>query len=97
MLNEAGHVEMIDSANQTNDTNTSEPKPPPVFITGIKQITSLINLLNDLAPGKYIVRNDTIKVQPTTRKEYSIIIKALQENKTECHTFQKQAELFIWY
>lgn len=65
-------VETIDTGYHTNNTITDGSKSPPIFISGVKQITIVINLLNDLKPGKYTVKalhNEDLKVQPMTGKE----------------------------
>jgi hypothetical protein len=40
-----------DSPNQSTD-----PKPPPIFISGVANIKHLIELLNALAPNKYLLK-----------------------------------------
>jgi hypothetical protein len=36
---------------------STEPKPPPIFISGVKNIKPLIELGNEIARGKYLVKN----------------------------------------
>lgn len=95
-LNEGEGSEAAVTENHTH--NITEPKPPPIFVAGVKRITPLIELLNEITPGKYTVKalhNDEVKIQPTTGKEYSTIIKALEEKQTEFHTYQpKQSKPF---
>ena len=43
-------------------------KSPPIFISGVVNIKPLIDLLNVIAPDKYVVKtlpNDQVRVQPT--------------------------------
>jgi hypothetical protein len=47
---------------------STEPKLPPIFISGITNIKPLIELLNTIAKDKYLVKtlyNDQVIVQPT--------------------------------
>jgi hypothetical protein len=57
-------------------TERTDPKPPPTFISGVRNIKPLIELLNDLAPNKYLVKtlpHDQVKVQPTESSVYTIL------------------------
>jgi hypothetical protein len=66
-----------DSPNQSTD-----PKPPPIFISGVTNIKPLIELPNALAPNKYLVKTlsyTQVRVQPTESTVYTAIIKALME------------------
>lgn len=95
-LNDAGDPDTVSTEKQSNDYR--DPKPPPIFVAGVKQITPLMKLLNEIVPDKYTIKalhNDEVKIQSTTGKEYSAIIKALEEKQTEYHTYQcKQAKPF---
>ena len=67
----------------------ADPKPPPIFISGVANIKPLIELLNVIAPNKYLVKtlpNGQVWVQPTESPIYTTIIKALMEKNTEFHT-----------
>jgi hypothetical protein len=47
---------------------STEPKPPPIFISGVTNIKPLIEVLNTLSKDKYLVKtlyNDQVRVQPT--------------------------------
>ena len=70
-------------------------KPPPIFISGVVNIKPLIDLLNVIAPDKYVVKtlpNDQVRVQPTESPIYTSIIKALMEKNTEFHTFKPRQD-----
>lgn len=78
------------SSNQSSQ-ETREPKPPPIFITGVKNIKPLIELLQEIAENKYAIKtlsNDQVKVQPTEAATYTTIIKALMDRNTEFHTYK---------
>ena len=95
-LDDNGDLQSEGTENQTN--NPDEPKPPPIFVAGVKQINPLIDLLNTIVPDKYAIKalhNDEVRIQPSTGKDYTSIIKALKEKDTEFHTYQsKQSRPF---
>jgi hypothetical protein len=35
---------------------STDPKPPPIFISGVKNIKALVDLLNAIAKDKYLVK-----------------------------------------
>ena len=80
------------------NAQTREPKPPPIFISGVKNIKPLTDLLGELAQGQYTLKtlsNVQVKVQPLEGAAYTSIIKALTDKKTEFHTYKpKQDKAF---
>jgi hypothetical protein len=65
------------------------PKPPPSYITDFKNISSFIQLQEQIANQQYEIKalaDNQVKVQPKTSESYRTIIKALAEKRTECHT-----------
>jgi len=73
----------------------ADPKPPPIFISGVANIKPLIELLNVIAPNKYLVKtlpNGQVWVQPTESPIYTTIIKALMEKNTEFHTYKSRQD-----
>jgi hypothetical protein len=55
-------------------TQHTDPKPPPIFVSRVANIKSLIELLNDIAPNKYLVKtlsNEQVRVQPTESSIYT--------------------------
>jgi hypothetical protein len=69
----------------------TDPKPPPIFISGVVTIQPLIELLSGIAPNKYLVKtlsNEQVRVQPTESTVYTTIIKALIDKNTEFHTYK---------
>ena len=76
-------------------TQLTDPKPPPIFISGVTNIKPLIELLNELAPNKYFVKtlsHDQVKVQPTESSVHTVIIKALMDRNTEFHTYKPRQD-----
>jgi hypothetical protein len=59
-----------------------EPKPSPIFISGVKNIKPLVELLY----------NSQVKVQPLESLTYTTITKALIEKQTEFHTYKPRNE-----
>jgi hypothetical protein len=61
------------------------PKPPPICIPDVTNISPLIRLLEQTAKQQYEVKalaHNQVKVQPKTSESYTIIIKALTEKRT---------------
>jgi hypothetical protein len=70
---------------------STEPKPPPIFIAGVTNIKPLMALLNTIAKDKYLVKTlykDQVRVQPTESSVYTTIVKALIDKNTEFHTYK---------
>jgi hypothetical protein len=77
------------------NTHNTAPKPPPIFISGVTNIKPLIELLNTLAPNKYLIKTlpqDQLKVQPMESSDYTNIIKALMDRNTEFHTYKPRQD-----
>jgi hypothetical protein len=71
------------------------PKPPPIYITDVKNISPLIQLLEQIAKQQYEIKALTInqvKVQSKTSESYRIIIKALAEKRMKFHTYKLKEE-----
>jgi len=69
--------------------------PPPIFICGVVNIKPFIDLLNDIASDKYLMktlRNAQVRVQHTEGPIYTTIIKALMEKNTEFHTYKPRQD-----
>jgi hypothetical protein len=74
---------------------STEPKPPSIFISGVTNIKPLIELLNEIAADKYLVKtlyNDQVTVQPAESSVYTTVVKALMEKYTEFHTYKPRQE-----
>lgn len=79
----------------TADIAKKEPKPPPIFVSGVKNIKPLIQLLDELAKDNYTtktLRHDQVKIQPLKSDVYSTILKALMEKNTEFHTYKPKKD-----
>jgi hypothetical protein len=77
------------------EKQSAEPKPPPIFISGLKNIKPLIELLNTIAKDKYLVKtlyNNQVTVQPTESSVYTTIVKALIDKNTEFHTYKPRQD-----
>ena len=74
---------------------SAEPKPPPIFISGVKNIKPLTETLNTIAKDKYLLKtlhNDQVKVQPTESSVYTTIVKSLIDKNTEFHTYKPRQD-----
>lgn len=77
------------------DKPKTEPKPPPIFISEVKNINPLHELLEEIAKDKYTLKslyNEQVKIQPTESATYTLIIKALVDKNTKFHTYKPKAE-----
>jgi hypothetical protein len=85
--------ESKDQQQKAGPENT--PKPPPVYITDIKNVSPLIQLLEQIAKQQYeikVLTDNQVKVQPKTSESYRTIIKALAEKRMEFHTYELKDE-----
>ena len=83
--NDQQHTEMIEKT----------PKPPPIFVYGVQNISPLIQLLDQVAKLQYEIKalnSNQVRVQPKSSEHYRIIIKALSEKHTEFHTYKLKEE-----
>jgi hypothetical protein len=75
-----------DAENDSLNSETQKPnKLPPIFIQGVKNITSLTDLPNRIAKDNYklgVLNFDQVKLQPNTSEGYTTITKAHVEKKT---------------
>jgi hypothetical protein len=80
---------------ETTEEAPAQHTDPPVFISGVVNIQPLIELLNVVAPSKYLVKtlsNEQVRVQPTESSLYTTIIKELMEKNTEFHTYNPRQD-----
>jgi hypothetical protein len=67
------------------------PKPPPIYINDVTNISPLIQLLKQIAIQQYEVKalaHNQVKVQLKTSESYRIIMKALTEKGTHFHKYK---------
>ena len=86
---------LMDETVEDSPKQSTDPKPPPIFISGVVNIKPLTELLNSLAPNKYLVKtlsNYQVRVQPTESAVYTAIIKALMVKNTEFHTYKPRQD-----
>ena len=81
-----------------SEPSQNQPKPPPIFVYKVDNIKPLKDLLDKICINKFelkVLKDNEIKIQPTTIESYSTITKALEEKNTDFHTFKpKQQRLF---
>jgi hypothetical protein len=73
----------------------NKPKPLPIYITDVTNISPLIQLLEQIAKQQYGIKalaDNQVKVQPTTFESYRTIINALAEKRTQFHTYKLKEE-----
>lgn len=86
-----------ETGKDNEDTSPKEktPKPPPIFVNGVKNITPLVKLLDGVAKLQYEIKalaDNQVKVQPKTTESYRTIVKALNDKNTEFHTYKLKEE-----
>jgi hypothetical protein len=70
-----------DQQHKTGPEN--KPKPPPIYLTSVKSITSPIQLLEHIAKQKYEIKaleDNQVKVQPKISKSYRTILQPWPRN-----------------
>jgi hypothetical protein len=88
-------VESEDQQQKAGPENS--PKPSPIYITDVTNISPLIQLLEQIVIQQYEVKalaHNQVKVQPKTSESYRTIIKALAEKRTQFHTYKLKEERF---
>jgi hypothetical protein len=71
------------------------PKPSPIYVTGVQNISPMIQLLEQIAKEQYEIKalaDNRVKVQLRIAECYSTIVKALAERRTEFHTHKLKEE-----
>jgi hypothetical protein len=71
------------------------PKPPPIYITDVRNISPPIQLLEQTAKQHYEIKalaDNLVKVQPKTSESYRTNMKALSGKRMEFHTYKLKEE-----
>lgn len=72
-----------------------QKKPPPIFVSGVKYIKPLNDLLQEIAKNGYEIKvlgDEQVKIQSHIPETYNKIIKALDDKETQYHTYQPKNE-----
>lgn len=80
----------IDEENQTENSNTQYvAKPPPIFIPFVSNVNKLTQLIKTSVTDftVRIIANNQAKIQPATTEGYREIVKILQKDGAEFHTY----------
>ena len=76
----------------------STTRPPPIFVDGVQNINPLRELLVGIAGKDFelkVLQGNQVKIQPKSSTNYSTIIKAVSEKRTEFNSYQpKLTEAF---
>jgi hypothetical protein len=70
-------------------------KPPTIYITGIKIISPLVQLLEQMSKPQYNIKalaGSQVKVQPKTSECYGTVVKTLSGKLTEFHIYKLKEE-----
>lgn len=71
------------------------PKPPPLFVAGVRDVNPLYEVLNKAAKNNYYIKvlnSDEIKIQTNTPEAYDIIVSELNKRNTEYYSYQKKQD-----
>jgi hypothetical protein len=85
--------ESEDQQHKTGPEN--KPKPPSIYITDIKNISQLIEFLEQIARQQYKIKSladSQVKIQPKASECYRTIIKSIAKKCTEFHTYKLKEE-----
>jgi hypothetical protein len=86
---------------ESPQTNTQRdtpniPKPPPIFVYGVKNFKAMLDDLADVAePTTYrttALANDTVKISAITVDTYRSLVKHIKEENIIHHAYQIKAE-----
>ncbi|KAJ2948226.1 hypothetical protein O0L34_g10036 [Tuta absoluta] len=89
------NLESTPNSNNNNEPLQKQPKPPPVFIYGVENITPLVGLLNEVITDVYdlaVLRDERVKVQPKSLQAYSKLVEELKKKNTELHTYKPKED-----
>jgi hypothetical protein len=86
-----------ESEDQKQKAGPENTPKPPIYITDVKNISPLIQLLEQIAKQQYKIKalaDNQVKIQPKTSEFYRVIYKskALAEKRTEFHTWKLKEE-----
>lgn len=88
-------VEDSASEEKSTEQKTKSTKSPPIFVSGVKYIRPLSDLLDVIAKDEYTLKalqDDQVKIQPSSADKYLPIIEALKSKKTEFYTYQRKQD-----
>jgi hypothetical protein len=72
------------------------PKPPPIYVTELQNISPLTQLLEQTAREQYEVTalaDNQINVQPKTSERYDTTVRAVAEKHIEFHNCKLKEEI----
>lgn len=88
-------LEVEDEEDRSKKLVNKEPKPPPIYVDGVNNISPLTNLLNIKAKDEYVIKiinKEQLKIQVKSSEKYSVIVKELQQRNTNFHTYKPKEE-----
>lgn len=84
------------NTSNTKTTQIKDPKPPPIYIYGVKDYKAMVTNLASVAEEEtYFTKalpNNTIKINPQTPDTYRKLIHHIREEKIVHHTYQIKQE-----
>lgn len=88
---------LSDDESEVEEVNAKpeEIKPPPLFITGVKDIKPLNLLLEEIANNGYsikLVNQEEVKIQASSMEVYDLISVELKNRNTEFFSYRKKQD-----
>jgi len=94
LLNRQGNEDSPQTSTHSDTPNI--PRPPPIFVYGVKNSKAMLDDLKDVAkPDTYrtaALANDTVKISANTIDTYRCLVKHMNEENIVHHTYQIKTE-----
>lgn len=87
-------IETTNSGDE-NSTIVKVYKSPPIYVSGVEDISPLKTLLDKIAINDYtlkILSNNEVKILPNSSDKYLMIIEELKKKNTEFFTYQRKQD-----
>lgn len=84
-------AEPIADSNDLKSVSKKENKPPPIFVSGVENISPLQEMLENIAPKAYFLKtlnNNQVRIQLENSTKYLTTMDALKKKNTQCYTYQ---------
>jgi hypothetical protein len=94
-LNDTHASDVLQNPIKSINIGTKAPLPPPIFIKGVIEFTSLYTKLIELigVDNFYCkASTDRLKIMTANTESYRKLVHFLREEKAEFHTFQLKEE-----
>ncbi|KAL7287650.1 hypothetical protein TKK_0018292 [Trichogramma kaykai] len=76
-------------------TGPKAPRPPPIFVSQVADISPLLEKLNVIAANEYtlkIINNNQVKITISNQEKYQKVIQELKDKNTQFYTYQSKLD-----